>query len=221
MAEFLTVKKRKKKFVTVAVSVVIGFLTVFALVFLFFNVWLYQKHFIVTVQGDSMSTTLSSGDVLYATRSAKNVSRGDVVIIDVTGHPVYRNADGSEKLLIKRLIAIEGDSVKCEDGYLYLKKAGEAEYSKLEEPYLTQTTDDFGKFENEEVIVGEGEIFFLGDNRSNSTDARRSGCMKQEDILGVVPKWAVKNKDAITRWEKFRKSVANFFTVDTVYRTGN
>ncbi|MDE6676098.1 MAG: signal peptidase I [Clostridia bacterium] len=216
MAEFLTAKKRKKKSVTVAISVILGLLTVLALIFLFFNIWLYQRHFIVTVQGDSMNTTLSSGDILYATRSAKNVSRGDVVIIDATEHPVYRNPDGSEKLLIKRLIAIEGDCVKCEDGYLYLKKAGEAEYGKLDEVYLTQTTDDF-----EEVVVGEGEIFFLGDNRANSTDARRSGCMKQEDILGIVPKWAVKNKGAITRWEKFRKSVANFFTVDTVHRTGN
>lgn len=44
--------------------------------------------------------------------------------------------------------------------------------------------------------------------------------MNYEDIIGVVPKWAVKNKGAITKWEKFRKSVADFFTVDIVHRTG-
>ena len=44
--------------------------------------------------------------------------------------------------------------------------------------------------------------------------------MNFEDIIGVVPNWAVKNKGAITKWEKFRKSVADFFTVDIVHRTG-
>ncbi len=213
MAELLNRKKRKKP-VAIAVSVILALLTLLVLGFLIFSIWLNQSYFVVTVDGSSMNDTLKSGDRLYASPSVK-AERGNIIIIDATQHPSFQKNDGSERLLIKRLIAVEGDSVKCEEGFLYLKKAGEETYQKLEESYLNQTTGYF-----EEVIVGEGEIFFLGDNRANSKDARESGCMKYTDIIGVVPNWAVKNKSAITGWEKFRKSVADFFTVDTLHRTG-
>ncbi len=198
----------------IALGVIMGILSVLAIGFLIFSIWLNSSYFVVTVDGGSMNDTLHSEDRLYASYSAK-AKRGDIVIIDATEHPAFKPSDGSERLLIKRLIAVEGDSVKCEEGIVYLKKAGEQTYQKLEEPYLNQTTGDF-----KEVEVGAGQIFFLGDNRANSKDAREAGCMNFEDIIGVVPNWAVRNKGAITKWEKFRKSVADFFTVDIVHRTG-
>lgn len=202
-------EKKKNRSVAIVVSVLLGILTLLAIGFLSFNIWLYQKHFVVTVDGSSMNDTLMSGDILYATRSAKNVKRGDVVIIDATHHPTFQKGDGVERLLIKRVIALAGDKISCEEGKVYLN--GEP----LDEPYLNQDTEDFA-----EVEVGEGEFFFLGDNRKDSKDARESGCMKTGTIIGVVPEWAIGKKRTITGWEKFRKSVASFFTVDTVHRTG-
>lgn len=208
MEQSLT-EKKKKRSVAIVVSVILGILTLIAIGFLSFNIWLYQLHFVVTVDGSSMNDTLMSGDILYATRSAKNVKRGDVVIINATHHPTFQKGDGEERLLIKRVIALEGDTIFCEEGVVYLN--GEP----LSEPYLNQTTADF-----EEISVGEGEFFFLGDNRKDSKDARESGCMQIETILGVVPEWAIIKKGTITGWESFRKSVASFFTVDTIHRTG-
>ena len=165
---------------------------------LMFDLWFVQRYFVVEVSGGSMENTLFDGDVLYADRTAKP-QRGDIVIIDVTP---YRD-DGlfRGEFIIKRLIAFEGDSIQCKGNVLYLKKAGEDKYSRLEEPYTDFPTRDF-----DEVTVGEGEIFFLGDHRNNSTDSRADGvgCLKLSDVVGVVPKWSVKLKGAIGAWEKFR-----------------
>lgn len=117
----------------IALGVIMGILSVLAIGFLIFSIWLNSSYFVVTVDGGSMNDTLHSEDRLYASYSAK-AKRGDIVIIDATEHPAFKTSDGSERLLIKRLIAVEGDSIKCEDGIVYLKKAGEQTYQKLEEP---------------------------------------------------------------------------------------
>ena len=72
----------------------------------------------------------------------------------------------------------------------------------------TNEEDDFEEYE-----VGEGEIFFLGDNRQNSLDSRykeeyggshlSNGLYKAEDIYGVVPDWAIAYKTPL-EWLFFR-----------------
>lgn len=165
---------------------------------LMFDLWFVQRYFVVEVSGGSMENTLLSGDMLYADRIAEP-KRGDIVIIDVKSYQeagVFRG-----EYIIKRIIALEGDSILCKENILYLKKAGEDKYTRLEEPYTDFPTRDF-----DEVTVGEGEIFFLGDHRNNSTDSRVEGvgCLKLSDVVGVVPEWSVKLKGAIGAWERFR-----------------
>ena len=81
---------------------------------------------------------------------------------------------------IKRVIGIEGDHIKIENGKVYLN--GE----ELDEPYLregikteSRTLADF--------TVPEGYIFAMGDNREHSTDCRDFGCIPLEKVEGRQP----------------------------------
>ena len=82
---------------------------------------------------------------------------------------------------IKRIIGLPGEHVKIEDGKVYIN--GE----ELQEDYLAddvETTDMGGVFTD--IIVPEGTVFALGDNRPNSTDCRCFGCIPFEKIEGKV-----------------------------------
>lgn len=155
-----------------------------------------QNVFSVDVSGESMEATLQNGDSLYADKTAVP-QRGDIVIIDVSAYREKFSLGGDN--IIKRLIGLEGDTVRIEDGKVYRRLAGEEQFELLNEDYAQGRTLARKAFE---VTVGEGEIFFLGDNREHSTDSRAIGCLKLSDIEGVVADWSVEDKSA-TRWDAF------------------
>lgn len=175
----------------------IAFCLLFALVLL--DLCFVQNYFGVAVSGSSMEDTLQDGDWLYADRTA-TPQRGDIVIIDVSPYRDRFHFSGDN--IIKRLIALEGDTVRIRAGEVSIRYAGEEQFTPLEEDYTKGANMAAGILF--EIEVGEGEIFFLGDHRDNSTDSRTVGCFKLTDIKGVVPGWALKYKAAIAAWENFR-----------------
>lgn len=200
-------------FVIVLIIVILDLLRIFCLM-------------TIEIKGDSMLDTLyggervlvdgtgdyEGGDIVYAVRGNR-AERGDIVIIDTTDSSAY-DPDGhavfTANIIVKRLIAVEGDCVKCEQGVVYLNCAGSG-YAPLAESYVRGRTPDFS-----EVRVGEGEIFFLGDNRTLSADSEdivRDGydLLTVDDIMGVVPAWAVSVKGFSTAWENFRSAIYGIF----------
>ena len=105
----------------------------------------------------------------------------------------------SFEYIIKRLIAMEGDKVRCTDGQVEICYAGTTEYVVLEETYAYYFRP-MEEYDFAEYLVGEGEIFFLGDNRNNSMDSRynegyshlKDSLYTFDEIYGIVPDWAVK-----------------------------
>ncbi len=172
----------------VAVFVLIAFGVLVLLVQSYLSLFCFG----VVVDGASMENTFFDGEFVYARRT-QQASRGDVIIIDVTKYKEHDHISGD--FIIKRLIAVEGDTVCCEEGVVYVKAAGEEEFHSLSEPYAKGETEDFPP-----VSVGKGEIYFLGDNRTVSYDSRRLGCYLAEDIAGVVPDWAIAVKGFTTAW---------------------
>ena len=152
----------------------------------------------VYVDGNSMYPTLHSGDELLM-KYGGDAERGDVIVVDVRSYGDEYDF-GNTQFLIKRLIAVEGDTVYCEDGEVYIRYAGTEEFVPLDEPYIPDgEIYSFGPYE-----VGTEEIFFLGDNRLNSKDSRyKEGlshldCLyKESDIYGIVPEWAIKYKEIL------------------------
>ena len=134
----------------------------------------------VYVSGPSMDPTLKDGNVLFMDVNAKS-ENGDIIVID------GEKDDGV--WIIKRQIAVGRKdrvvTVELKDGRVFVD--GEM----LEEPYLPagRMTEHFGKTYWE---LKEDEIFYLGDNRGNSTDSRKEyDTCTREDVVGVVKDWAL------------------------------
>ena len=82
---------------------------------------------------------------------------------------------------IKRVIALPGEHIQIKDGKVYIN--GE----ELKEDYLADdviTEGEGGQFLD--LVVPEGTVFAMGDNRSHSADSRRFGCIPYEKIEGKV-----------------------------------
>ncbi len=86
--------------------------------------------------------------------------------------------------LIKRIVAIGGDTIEIKDSVLFING------TEVEEPYLLEqgVMPDFGP-----EVVPEGTVFMMGDNRRISYDSRRFGPIDQEDLIGeaVVRIWPI------------------------------
>ena len=94
---------------------------------------------------------------------------------------VYYVLETNKTSYIKRVIGLPGEHVEIKDGKVYIN--GE----ELDEPYLqedvvTESLD--GAFTD--IIVPEGTVFLMGDNRPQSTDCRRFGCIPLEKIESKV-----------------------------------
>lgn len=128
------------------------------------------------VLGNSMKPTLHEKDRLFAVKASLYFSgpdRGDVVVLEAPDDPT--------KDYIKRVIGIEGDRVDIIDGKVYLN--GEELYEDyIEESAYTHI------YYGDTWEVGKGEVFLLGDNRSEgaSKDSRYFGCVKIQALKGIT-----------------------------------
>lgn len=174
--ESLLFGDNKKKGSDIAFILTIFLLVAIMVVVIFLNTFVF---FNVRVSGPSMQPTLYTGNVLVANRYGK-IERGAIIIIK-------GEKPGSDDLLIKRVIGLPGDTVEFVDGYV--KVNGE----RLEESYLSEQGKTF--HDTPSIVVMENEVFYLGDNRQNSSDSRHYGTCKMEQILGVVELWSLKFKN--------------------------
>jgi signal peptidase I len=102
--------------------------------------------------------------------AALGLERGQIVIF-------YKGADRSELPLIKRLIALPGDTVEIHDGAVFINQL------RLTESYLSVATDCTAYCN---LTLGPNEYYFLGDNRPVSRDSREFGPVHGDNVVGRV-----------------------------------
>jgi signal peptidase I len=111
-----------------------------------------------TVPTGSMAPTIDAGARVLAQRvDGAGVRRGDVV--------VFKDAAWADAPMIKRVVAVGGDTVSCcQDGRL------KVDGKEVDEPYLPRgEAAESGAFPT--VTVPEGRLFLLGDERGSSVDS--------------------------------------------------
>jgi signal peptidase I len=130
----------------------------------------------VIVDGDSMYNTLVDGDYLLLVSNViyHDPKPGDIV---VASKDSFRHGDP----IVKRVIATEGQTVNIDFGTGTVYVDGEA----LVEDYIyTPTTNPEGM--NFPLIVEDGCIFVMGDNRGRSMDSRdpEIGLIDVREVMG-------------------------------------
>lgn len=122
----------------------------------------------IKVNGESMVPTLMGEELMILTKYNKNdINRDDIVVVTI------EDSSGLKEDLIKRIIALPGEKVSCEDGIIYVNG------KQREEKYGEGVTNDF-----EAITLGEDEYFVLGDNREISLDSSEFGAIKKSQIKG-------------------------------------
>ncbi len=129
------------------------------------------------VREHSMEDTLYENDYLFVSRRSYTMfgspQRGDIIVFKSE----LTSSTGRNKLLVKRIIAVPGDTIEIRAGEVILN--GQV----LHEDYIKNgvMTGDMP-----EVSIPEGKLFVMGDNRENSADSRRAsvGLVDLDTVLG-------------------------------------
>ena len=140
-----------------------------ALVVLFFVVRFFVAEPVLT-DGDSMAPTLRDGDALVIQKVSywfADPTVGEIVVV---------SAPDTGESVVKRVVAVGGDSIGIEDGVLV--RNGEP----VDEPYANH--DQMSGYFWGPVEVPAGHVFLLGDNRLESHDSRNYGPVPVDAVEG-------------------------------------
>lgn len=175
--------KRKEILSTLAVFIIAPVIALLITAFVFQS---YE------VDGPSMEKTLQNKDRLLVTKTprtwAKITSRAyiphryDIIIFN---HTDNYGLGTTQKQLIKRVIGLPGDRVVVKDDIVKIYNR-EHPAGYMVDRYGPETSVISDTIGNIDQVVGQNEVFLMGDNRSNSLDSRAFGTVDAKDIVGKL-----------------------------------
>jgi signal peptidase I len=122
------------------------------------------------VYGQSMEPNLHPNQRLIVDKLSYRLrppQRDDIVVVDLPD---------MDEMLVKRIIALPGETVEVRGGTVYVNGA------PIAEPYA----HDLTPYDMAPLTLGPLAYFVMGDNRSNSNDSRSFGPITRDEIVGRV-----------------------------------
>ena len=146
------------------------------------RVFLLQQFYI---SGPSMETTMFSDNRVLVSKLAYRlgeIDRGDVVVFD---RAIANGNEIQHDDLIKRVIALGGETVSISKCVVFIDGVELAEpYLPKRDTEMTDPADRCSTVDMEAIILENDEIFLMGDNRPQSFDSRMFGPIKKDLIIG-------------------------------------
>jgi signal peptidase I len=150
------------------------------------------------VPSASMYPTFAVGDRVFATKRDRHFGRGDVVVF---GYPL-----DPEVTYMKRIVAVGGDRIGVRHGILIVNdqavpRIATARPCVSAEPggsctlwhetleghgYDVAHDESRSASDFDTLVVPEGSVFVMGDNRDNSSDSRVWGAVRLDLIRGKI-----------------------------------
>lgn len=132
--------------------------------FLFTTFWIPSGSMEPTLMGSDRKDRVVVNRLSYR---FGDVERGDIIVFDVPDGEQTMVVGGEPvEDLIKRVVGLPGETISLRDGQVYVDGA------QLNEPYLPPGTRTEPCTEAAEFVIPVDSVFVMGDNRSNSRDAR-------------------------------------------------
>lgn len=126
------------------------------------------------VPSASMETTIMTGDRIFAEKVTYNFESpraGDIVL--------FNDPETPARVLVKRVVAVGGQTVDLQDGYVVVDGVKLAEsYTRGSSYPLASSSITYP------YTVPQGEVWVMGDNRENSQDSRYFGSVDVDTVFG-------------------------------------
>ena len=141
------------------------------------------------IPSGSMTPTLLVGDRIFVNKfiygaripftdirlpMVREPRRGDII--------VFKSPEDPKKDFVKRLVALDGETVEIKDGLVYINGETISEPDSIKAIYY-YNRGEHGK-EGEKVKVPEGYYYVLGDNSGSSRDSRYWGFVPKKSLVG-------------------------------------
>ena len=172
------------------VSIAVALLVVFVLKSFVFT--------IIRVDGESMEQTLLDGQRLFVSVldvKLAGAERGDVVICHYPGRTTEVFGIETKTNFVKRVVAVEGDTVFRKDNATYVTYGDTGETVDIDSKWAARYPGyDY------EYTLGEDEYFVVGDNRGNSHDSRDWNDWVPSRDVGPITKNMLVGKVRFIMW---------------------